>query len=382
MQHSNATKIENKSEVYVNDVLTVNEVSSVIKSLWSPLADGSKPNVFMVLDCARDKRIEPLINNAKIEQSCLYAGNLSYKLKRAAPHIVKLSENSNFTSEVLALGWGKSWGIFLLTNQATTMTTVRANCRRLGKVKGVNGKSLVFRYYDPRVIRLMLPVCNQHEVDCILGDSISLLIEQKKDRAHALGFTLFERGDKQTPVIVKNVAFNENKQNLNKCLLSGSAKNPAHSWRDLFQLRQEHMDALQQKLNEEEFSVIKNDYIECYLKDITHISEINNSKKEEQAVVESAELSNSKLSFSVVNKDVDLDAFLRLCFNQAKDFKLDSRDSILTFINMNHQYGWLFWTKKEYNWVEDILHSGRPCEAKMETIDKKFSRILMERMWS
>ena len=366
----------------MNEVLTVNEVSAIIHSLWSPLADGSKPNVFMVLDCARDKRIEPLINNSNLEQSCLYAGKLSYALKRAAPHIVKLSQNSNFTREILTLGWGKSWGIFLLANQATSMKTVRANCRRLAKVKSVSGKNLVFRYYDPRVIRLMLPVCSHHEVDCILGDSISLVIEQKKEQEHEFGFTLFKRGDGQTPVTVKNVGFNENNQSLNQCLVSGPGKNPAHSWNNFFQLRQAHMDALQEKLNDEEFVVIKDDYIEYYLKGITNNSEINSSEIEEQAAVDNSELSNSELSFSVGSKTVDLDTYLRLCFNKAKTFKLDSRDSILTFIDMNHQYGWLFWKKAEYKWVEDVLDSGRPCEAKMETISKKFSRILMERMWS
>ncbi len=357
----------------MKEAITNSDVSTIISRLWSPLANGSKPNVFMVLDGARDKRIEPLINNSNIEHSCLYAGNLTYKLKRAAPHIVKLSENSNFTSKILTLGWGKSWGIFLLANQETSMTTVRANCRRLAKVKGLNGKSLVFRYYDPRVIRLMLPACNQHEVNCILGDSISLLIEQKKENENELGFTLFERGDEQTQVVVKNLDFNKNGQSL----MSGPAKNPKHSWQDFFQIRQAHMDAMQQKLHDEEFSIIKDDYIECYLKD-----DIANSEKSDSEIKEQASIDNSQLLFSVENKNVDLNSFLRLCFNKAKEFKLDSRDSILTFINMNYQYGWLFWTTKEYQWVEDILLSGRPCEAKMETISKKFSRILMERMWS
>lgn len=347
----------------MNKVLTVNEVSTIIQRLWSPLDDGSKPNVFMILDCARDKRIEPLINNSKLEQSCLYAGKLTYKLKRSAPHIVKLSENSTFTSEILTHGWGNNWGVFLLADQKTSIKTVRANCRRLARVKSISGKSLVFRYYDPRVIRLMLPACNQFEVDCILGESISLLIEQDKENSQPqkLGFTLFERGNEQTPVIVKNLDFNENSQSNSQCLLTGPSKNIAHSWRDFFQIRQEHMDALQSKINDEEFTVIKKDYIEYYLDDVAD---------------------NSELSFSLGSKNVDTDSFLRLCFNKAKEFKLESRDSILTFINMNHQYGWLFWTEKEYQWVEDILHSGRPCEAKMETITKKLSRILMERMWS
>ena len=197
----------------------------------------------------------------------------------------------------------------------------------------------------------MLPVCNHHETDCILGDSISLLIEQEQE----LGFTLFERGDEKTPVITRNFKLNTE----NQSLITGPAKNPTHSWKHDFQLRQAHMDAIQSKLHDEEFSVIKNDYIECYLSG-----------------------TKDNLSFNVASKEVNLDSFLRLCFNKAKSFELDSRDSILTFISMNHQYGWLFWTKKEYLWVEDILLSGRPCEAKMETISKNFSRILMERMWS
>lgn len=356
----------------MNDVLTNHDVSAIIKRLWSPLADGSKPNVFMVIDCARDKRIEPLINNANIEQSCLYAGNLTYKLKRAAPHIVKLTESSPFTAKILTLGFGKNWGIFFVAKNTTTMAKVRSNCRRLAKVKGVTGKNLVFRYYDPRVTRLMLPVCNQHELDCILGESISLLIETGDEQEHRLGFTIYQRGDVTNPVSVKTLDINENTQSIDQDRLNGPGKNPAHSWQGFFKLRQAHMDAIQNKLNDAEFLEIKKNYIEYYLK-----SDENTLENEAQT-----EVNISDLSFEIEAKAVDINTFLRLCFNKAKGFNLKSHYSILSFIQMNQQYGWLFWKKQQYTWVEGILLSDRPCEAKIETITKKLSRILMEQMWS
>lgn len=336
----------------MHQALNDNQINSIIGKLWSPLANGSKPNVFMILDCARDKRMEPLINKANIEKSCLYSGNLNYKLKRAAPHIVKLTEESAFTAKVLREGWGKSWGIILLTEPTIPMKTVRANCKRLAKVTNTNGKNLFFRYYDPRVLRKMLPVCNSYEIDCILGDSISLVTESEDE----LGLTFYQRGNEDTPLVINNLAIGDQQQ----CFINAAKKNPAHTWRNFLQLRQEHIDALQNKINDEEFSIIKDDFIECYIADSVERS----------------------LLFNVDNNDINLNAFLRICFDKAKEFNLDNRDSILNFINLNKTHGWKFWTKSEYKWVEDILHSNRPAEAKTEAISKEFSRILMTRMWS
>ncbi len=164
----------------MNKTLTVSEVNSLINTLWTPLADGSKPNVYMVLDGARDKRIEPLINNSKVEQSCLYAGKLSYALKRAAPHIVKLNEDSSFTAEILTLSWRKSWGIFFITPNNVSMAAVRSNCRKISKVQTPTGKVLVFRYQDPRVLRKFLPLCDSQQLRQVFGNASVIAMENEQ----------------------------------------------------------------------------------------------------------------------------------------------------------------------------------------------------------
>ena len=163
----------------MNEVLTVNEVSAIIHSLWSPLADGSKPNVFMVLDCARDKRIEPLINNSNLEQSCLYAGKLSYALKRAAPHIVRLTPDSSFTTDIITLGWGRNWRVFFIAAEKISIASMRNSCRKISKVEAPGGRVLVFRYQDPRVLGKFLPLCDSHQLQQVFGNASMIAMENE-----------------------------------------------------------------------------------------------------------------------------------------------------------------------------------------------------------
>lgn len=155
------------------------EIDTIINTLWAPLPDGTKPNVYAVLDCARDKRIEPMLNNTDLEFNCLYTGNLSYALKRAAPHIVKLSQQAKFTRNLLKIGWGNSWGVFFITREDTTMSTVRNNCRRISKAQIPNGNILVFRYQDPRVLRRFLPIANIEQLRSIFGSALVIAMENE-----------------------------------------------------------------------------------------------------------------------------------------------------------------------------------------------------------
>jgi hypothetical protein len=39
------------------------------------------------------------------------------------------------------------------------------------------GKPLYFRYYDPRVLRVYLPTCNESELEKVFGDVSHFIIE-------------------------------------------------------------------------------------------------------------------------------------------------------------------------------------------------------------
>ncbi len=170
---------------------TPKEIDAIISELWEPNEHGEMPNVFVILDGARDKRIEPMINNSKLPHECLYAGRISYVLKRAAPHIVSLKRDSEFVRKLLKDGWGNSWGVFITAFEDVTMAAIRNNCRRISKVRAPNGKTLVFRYYDPRVLRVLLPTCGAEQLRKLFGPAYSIKLEGEH------GLELLEFTEKQ-----------------------------------------------------------------------------------------------------------------------------------------------------------------------------------------
>lgn len=152
-------------------------LDSLLGALFPPASEqgGAPPNVYAVLDGARDDRIYRAVYDSRLDYECLFAGEISYELTLAAPYLVCLDARASFTRWLLEEGWGKSFGIFAWTR--ADLETMRRHCRRLLQVKDEDGRRLFFRFYDPRVLRLYLPTCTVAEVRAVLGPVDRLVAE-------------------------------------------------------------------------------------------------------------------------------------------------------------------------------------------------------------
>ena len=131
--------------------------------------------MFAVLDGARSPLIVPALRG--VPRWCLFSGNLSPELAAAAPYLAALDRWSEATQALLASGWGKSWGVLLAA--PTDAETLRRHLRRFLRVQDPRGKTVYFRYYDPRVLRAYLPTCNAAEVRGFFGPIARIVIEGK-----------------------------------------------------------------------------------------------------------------------------------------------------------------------------------------------------------
>jgi len=154
-------------------------------TLWPT---GMKPSmkVWAILDCARDTRIFGAVDGYRGEKCCLYAGTLPWQLQMAAPSLVQLEPDDRFTEFVLRNGWGNSWGIFLHTD--TILNHLRRHLRGFLRVRDQFGRKLLFRYYDPRVLRTYLPSCWKEELETVFGPIDRFLMESE-DPANLLEFS-------------------------------------------------------------------------------------------------------------------------------------------------------------------------------------------------
>lgn len=147
-------------------------VQAIANNALQQLEDILWPNkrgrhAWMILDAARDQRIFPMLLECHLDYSCLYSGTLPPLLSMAAPYLLHLEYDYRDTRRFLRHAWGNSWGVVL--NCDESLKTLRRHLREFLLVRDPSGQSLLFRYYDPRVLRLYLPTCNRSELETVFG---------------------------------------------------------------------------------------------------------------------------------------------------------------------------------------------------------------------
>lgn len=110
---------------------------------------------------------------------CLYSGDLEPDMAEVAPYLVELREGAPFTDWVLQNMFGVHWGIIL--RSPVEMAVLRKHLRTLLMVRDPYGRSLYFRYYDPRVLRSFVGIAEQEKISRIIGPAV-LVVMEKEDK--------------------------------------------------------------------------------------------------------------------------------------------------------------------------------------------------------
>ena len=124
-------------------------------------------DVWMIADAARHPRIFAMLQELHLEYYCLYSGPLPPALEMAAPYLVHFDYDDPGTHHFLQNAWGNSWGVFLKC--ASHARSLRRHLREFLVMRDSDGNRLVFRYYDPRVLRVYLPTCTLEELRTFFG---------------------------------------------------------------------------------------------------------------------------------------------------------------------------------------------------------------------
>ncbi len=166
--------------------------------LW-PESMNSRTDVYALLDGARDARVYAYVQASYLDKFCLYAGDLPQELAAAAPWLVRLEQGNDWTQRIIADGWENSWGVFLRTE--TSSRELRKHFRKFLRVRDPGGRILIFRYYDPRILRLYLPTCTPSELTTFFGPVQQFLVEDSAGSG-AMEFALEGNKLRQTPLLL------------------------------------------------------------------------------------------------------------------------------------------------------------------------------------
>jgi Domain of unknown function (DUF4123)/Inner membrane component of T3SS, cytoplasmic domain len=134
--------------------------------------------LFAILDAARDPLVLVRLMGSGERYQSLYEGPKGERLAAAAPYLVALPRGSPFLEVLVRDGWGNSWGVYLTCLEP--FEAIRKHLRRFLTVRTEAGKELLFRYYDPRVLRMFLPTCTVAELAEFFGPIRCYLIEEER----------------------------------------------------------------------------------------------------------------------------------------------------------------------------------------------------------
>ena len=136
---------------------------------------GEAFSLFAVLDGGSIPDLRTQLFKLEPEHECLFEGDLEPDMQEVAAYLVALPPDHPFTDWVLDRGWGKHWGIFVQTQ--TSAQELVKHFRKFLVVYDETGKSLRFRYYDPRVLPTFLPTCSKDELGKFFGPVNRFLAE-------------------------------------------------------------------------------------------------------------------------------------------------------------------------------------------------------------
>lgn len=132
--------------------------------------------LFAILDAARCERIVPMLRRAIDEHDCLYDGIARIVMEDCAPYVVRFDPSSPLFPRLIGAGWGDAWGVF--AHSTAKLDELRAHCRRLVVVsREVDGLPMYFRFYDPRVLRVCLPVATERQRPLLFGPIRRFVVE-------------------------------------------------------------------------------------------------------------------------------------------------------------------------------------------------------------
>ena len=139
---------------------------------------GERIRTFAVLDGASVPGLPMRLYEMRPSNYCLFRGELAPDMAEVAPYVVQLTPNTPFTDWVLSENFGKHWGIF--AQSLYSIKEMRRHFRALVTVYDEKATPMIFRFYDPRVLRKFLPTCNRDELKTLFGNVETFFAEDEK----------------------------------------------------------------------------------------------------------------------------------------------------------------------------------------------------------
>lgn len=135
-------------------------------TLWTQ----SDAHVYAVIDASQVPGLQAMLGQANIRGwDCLHRGALPVEEAAKAPYLVELKPDSPFTDWLLneASAAIDNWGVLVVS--ALGLRPLREHLRDLNEAQTPQGQRFTLRWYDRRILRVLLPSLSPTQLQTFFG---------------------------------------------------------------------------------------------------------------------------------------------------------------------------------------------------------------------
>lgn len=139
------------------------------EALFAAPASRPGPIPYALLDGAAFDNLPRALHETGAEAVCLYKGSIAPEVMCVAPYLAVI-ERGHPLYERLLDGWGRAQAVFLIAED--TLISLRGHFRKLTMVRLPDERVVYFRFYDPRVMRTVMPVLDARQRAALFGPAV------------------------------------------------------------------------------------------------------------------------------------------------------------------------------------------------------------------
>jgi hypothetical protein len=174
------------------------------KTLRSEYFADDGLRAYMLIDGASAGALIDHLYDDGADFACLITGGLEPDMQEVAPYLVALSDGEPFANWVVDNSQGAHWGIILRSSLA--LPDLARRYRKLLRVRGSDGDSFFFRFYDPRVFRAYLPSCQPDELE-VWFDEVRCYLMEAQDPDILLRLSANQNALKMEEILLRSETY-------------------------------------------------------------------------------------------------------------------------------------------------------------------------------
>ena len=140
-------------------------------------AEKEGSNLFGIVDSARNDEVFRYLVTGDVQYKSLFEDTMDVQSYGVSGFLVECKKESQLFKWMTTEAWGDSCCIFFTSKDE--LDELLVHFQKFNRVYLEGDDVVLFRYYDPRVLRTYLPTCNREEIESFFGEVKSFFAESE-----------------------------------------------------------------------------------------------------------------------------------------------------------------------------------------------------------